>query len=92
MLSIEEAKTIGINACVDRIGRDLCEEYADNATSAYGRRGDFVDCFVGLNDEHELVIDLDSIKSLVLTEEKQWKYGAECSVRLSDGRIDFCEE
>ena len=92
MLSVEEAKTKGINACIDRIGHELCKEYADNATSAYGRRDDFVDCFVGLNDEHEPVIDLDSIDALVLTEERQWKYSAECSVRLSDGWIDFCEE
>ena len=89
MISIEEARNIGINACIDKIGRDLCKQYADNATSAYGEHDNIVDCFVGLNDEHAQEIDLDNISELVLSEEKQWKYSAECSVSLENGQIEF---
>lgn len=89
MISVEEAKKIGVDACIDRIGRDLCREYADNATSAYGLRDNYLDCFVGVNDVHDVHIDLNSVTELVLTHEKDWKYSAECSVDMDDGRVIF---
>jgi len=89
MLSVEEAKRIGINACIDKIGRDLCREYADNGVSGFGRRDNKVECFVGLNDEHSAPVDPDNITRLVLTHKRDWKYLVECSVDMQDGAIRF---
>ena len=76
MLSYEDARKIGVNACIDKIGRDICIKHADNAVSGYGRDGDYVNCFVGVNDEPAPVIDRDDLSELVLTHEKDWKYSA----------------
>lgn len=89
MISVEEAKRIGINACIDKIGRELCREYADNGVSGYGRRDNRIECFVGLNDEHVEPIDIDNVTELVLSDQRDWKYLAECSVDLKDGAVKF---
>lgn len=86
MLSILQAKKIGINACIDKIGRDLCVKYADQSASSYGQNGDVVNCFVGLSTTP---FHPENIDKLVLTEEKEWDYSAECSVDLSSGEIIF---
>lgn len=36
MLSADEAKKIGIDACIEKLGFEFCKKHADNATSAYG--------------------------------------------------------
>ena len=36
MLTVEEAKKIGIRACVEKIGYDFCKAHPDNGVSAYG--------------------------------------------------------
>lgn len=35
MLTVNEAKNIGIKACIEKIDYDFCRKYADNATSGY---------------------------------------------------------
>lgn len=89
MLSIQEAKIIGINACIDKIGRRLCEQYASNSTSAYGESNGKVSCFVGINDEPAPDFDITSVNELILSEPNDWKYSAECLVNLEDGKIEF---
>ncbi len=86
MLSILQAKKLGINACIDKIGRELCEKYSDRSASSYGQYGDVVNCFVGLSTTS---FHSENIDNLVLTEEKQWDYFAECSVDLYSGEIIF---
>ena len=51
MLKIEEAKKIGIRACIDKIGYNFCETHRDNGVSSHGveREGYFY-CFVGVSD------------------------------------------
>ncbi len=48
MLTVVEAKKIGIQACMDKIGYDFCKKHADNGTTAYGEDDGFVKCFLGL--------------------------------------------
>lgn len=36
MLSADEAKKIGIDVCIEKLGFEFCKKHADNATSAYG--------------------------------------------------------
>ena len=89
MISVSKARKIGINACIDRIGREICKNHADNSTSAYGRNGDVVSCFVGVNDEPAPQINLDEVSTLVLSDLKGWKYAAACDVSLQDGSVHF---
>ena len=89
MISVAKARKIGINACIDRIGRDICRKHADNSTSAYGRNGDVVSCFVGVNDEPAPKINLAEVTRLVLSDHKGWKYAAACDVSLQDGSVQF---
>ena len=50
MLNIEAARKIGINACIDKLGREFVMKNKKYATSAYGERDDSVFCFVGVDD------------------------------------------
>ena len=38
MLSIEEARKIAINACIDKLGKDFVEKYKDYSVFAIGVR------------------------------------------------------
>lgn len=88
MLSINEAKRIGINACIDKLGRDFVLAHKDSATSAYGESDDGVFCFVGVDDRcafqnQEGVLILDS--------QSEFPYRASCNVNLADGTPVFIE-
>ena len=91
MLTVDEAKNIGIKACVEKIGYDFCKKYADNSTSAYGEEDGVVNCFVGVSDEPEKSCDISEVDKLVLTSRNEWPYAARCYVSLSDGEIRFSE-
>ena len=45
MLTFEEAKRIGITACVDKLGYDFVKKYEDTACSACGDEGDYASVF-----------------------------------------------
>jgi hypothetical protein len=90
MLTVEEARKAGINACVDLIGRDFVVQNKDSATSAYSLNGTkygSVYCFVGVGErekrENDGAITLDSTS--------KFKYQASCSVSLIDGMVAFNE-
>ena len=91
MLTVDEAKNIGIKACIEKIGYDFCREHADNATSGYSEEDGVVNCFVGVSDEPTKQCDISEVNKLVLTSGKKWPYAARCYVSLEDGEIRFCE-
>ena len=88
MLSFETAKKIGINACIDKLGRDFVFAHKDLATSAYGENENSVFCFVGVDDrsasqnrDHKLILDSHS----------EFPYRVSCNVSLFDGVPSFIE-
>lgn len=90
MLSIAEARKIGVVACIKEIGYDFCKKHADNATSAYGEDNGIVNCFVGVNNYPARKIDLAKIEVLRLSDRKNdWKYYAQCLVRRETGEIQI---
>ena len=91
MLTVMEAKKIGIRACIDAIGYEFCKKHADNGTSAYGENEGVVYCFVGVNDEPAPECDITKVDSLILTSGEDWPYSASCNVDMQDGRIEFLE-
>lgn len=88
MLSVETAKKIGINACIDKLGRDFVLSHRDCATSAYGESEYGVFCFVGVDDKF---VSQNSDKKLILDSCSKFSYRASYNVSLIDGSQRFIE-
>ena len=85
MITVEEAKKIGIQACIKKLGKEFVKENAGHSSAGYGKRQDSVFCFVGVDNErnnHSRGLILDSIK---------FPYRVSCEVSLIDGSISFLE-
>ena len=84
MLSFNEARRIGMQKCVDMLGRDFVKKNLENSSSAYGEDPDngLVYCFLGLS-----TTPLRSGKTIKLTSDNQFPYQAYCFVRTEDGTI-----
>lgn len=91
MLTENEAKKIGIRACIDKIGYEFCKAHNDNSTSAYGVVDDVMECFVGINDAPAHEYDIEKVEYLILTSKKDWPYFAHCDVDMTTGEITFGE-
>ncbi|MBR1684763.1 MAG: hypothetical protein IJ708_06455 [Clostridia bacterium] len=90
MLTFEEAKKVGIRACIDRLGYEFVKKYQDTSCSAYGDEGDHASCFVGVCIEPDtpwtggtLILD-DS-------PDAKFPYSASCNVAYEDGKITFLD-
>ncbi len=88
MLTYEEARKIGINACVDKLGHNFVKKYKDKSCSGYGDVDDYAYCFVGVSDrpdeyynDRELVLDGNGFSD--------WPFIAKCNVWYNDGHIEF---
>lgn len=89
MLSVNEAKKIGIWACIEKIGLEFCKKHADNSVSAYGEREGYkVNCFVGVSDQPEPDWDTEKIR---LSRGNDWPYYAFCDVDRKTGEVVFDE-
>lgn len=88
MLNVEMARKIGINACIDKLGREFVLAHKDRATSAFGESENGVFCFVGV-DDGAASTSCDNI--LVLDSHSAFPYRASCNVSLSDGVLNFIE-
>ena len=90
MLTFEEAKKIGIRACVDKLGYDFVKKYNDTSCTAYEDEEDHAFCFVGVDTNPvspwtggPLILD-DSPGA-------KFPYRASCNVAYVDGSITFLE-
>lgn len=88
MLNIETARKIGINACIDKLGREFVLTHKDFATSAYGESEDGVFCFVGVANGCD---SKNSDGVLILDSHSEFPYRASCNVSLVDGTPLFIE-
>lgn len=88
MLTFEEAKVIGFNACVDKLGRDFCRQYKDSAVTAYGLEEDEAYCFVGIDNRKSRY---EQMENLVLTSDTSFPCRASCNVNLKTGVTDYLE-
>ncbi len=86
MLSYEQAKKIGIDACVEKIGEDFVSKHEDNLCVGYGDVEDYAYCFVGVDDAPEII---DDREELVLDSTSKWPFIAKCNVWYNDGHIEF---
>ena len=91
MLTVEQAKKIGIRACIDKIGYEFCRKHNDNSTSSYGEVDGIMKCFVGVSDQPAGEYDIEKVDHLILTSGKKWPYYAHCKVDMTSGVIEFGE-
>lgn len=89
MLTYEEARKIGIYACIDKLGKDFVDRYRETSCSAYGDMEDHAVCFVGVSDQED---DLTR-KQIILSSspESRFPYMASCDVGYEDGKVTFLE-
>jgi hypothetical protein len=88
MLNIEMARKIGINACIEKLGREFVLAHKDRATSAFGECENGVFCFVGVDDGS--LSDISN-NALILDSHSAFPYRASCNVSLVDGMLSFIE-
>ncbi|MBR6230244.1 MAG: hypothetical protein IKQ97_10945 [Eubacterium sp.] len=87
MITYETARKIGVDACIDKLGRDFVLKHRDTSSSAYGDRGDHAYCFVGVSDVPDEAMD----DGLILTSDHKFPYVARCTVSYLDGQVNFLE-
>lgn len=85
MLTFEQAKKIGVDACIDHLGRDFVNRFKDTACDAYADMEDHAYCFVGVDDRDTRYGE--GVPTLTSTD--SFPYIARCNVRYSDGDISF---
>ena len=88
MLNVEVARKIGINACIEKLGREFVLANKARATSAFGESENGIYCFVGVDDGSTFE---NHDNRLVLDSHSAFPYRASCNVNLSDGTYDFIE-
>lgn len=88
MLEAKEAKRIGIQACVEKIGMDFFKKYEENACSSWSEHDGKMFCSVGIDDV-KFVPDKKPEK-LILSE-NGFQYFASCDVDMMDGSIEYLE-
>ena len=88
MLDLETARTIALNACLDKLGREFVFENRDYATSGFGESECGVFCFVGI----DLVKNFQNKDGLLLLDScSKFTYRVSCHVNLLDGIPSFIE-
>lgn len=88
MLDDKVARKIGINACIDKLGREFVLAHKERATAAYGKNESGVFCFVGVGDGSAFE---NNDNALILDSCSAFPYRASCNVSLCDGTVSFIE-
>ena len=88
MLNMDTARKIGVNACIDKLGRNYVLTHKDSAASAYGQTPNGVFCFVGVGDVASAPLPENV---LVLDSMSKFPYHASCIVDLHSGIPAFRE-
>lgn len=88
MLATNEAKRIGIMACIDAIGYDFCIAHEDYSVSSCGVSDGKMNCFVGVSDQPDPTVhmSLDQLESYTLTDGNNWPFYAFCDVDMESGK------
>ena len=88
MLTYEAAKKVGVDACVEKLGREFVKMHKDTSCAGYGDAEDYAFCYVGVDDRPEPKWN----KSEVILDDGpggKFPYIASCNVWYADGKIEF---
>lgn len=86
MLTYEQAKKRGMDACVEKMGRSFVDMHKDNLCYGASDVDEYAYCFLGVDDKPDV---LGGKRELILDSTSKWPYVAKCHVWYSDGKIDF---
>ena len=86
MINPDRAKRVGINACIEKLGREFVEAHRDAVIYAYGMNQDVMYCFVGVDDKPQ-----KGTEKLMLDSVSKWPYRVSCNVDLETEAITFIE-
>lgn len=90
MLTEKEAKKLGINACIKKLGYDFCKKYKNNSTSCWGMEDkNTMYCYIGLSTEPEEELDIEKVTELTLDKKGKFPYSTSCLVNMENGKITF---
>ena len=85
MLTYKQAKKVGRNACINRLGRDFVLKHRKSAGASFMDCDSYVQCFVGVNEK-----EMPKTGKIVLDDSrKDFDWSAECNVSYADGKIVF---
>ena len=86
MITYDEAREIGIEACINRLGREFVLRHRDTSTSAYSVKPEngMVFCYVGVDDRPQKPVDL---KRIVLDSITRFPHYASCYVDMRTGEV-----
>ena len=87
MLTFEEAKKIGVNACAERLGKDFVNRYKNSSCPAYADMDSYAYCFLGVDDSP----NRNDMRNVKITSNDSFPYVARCTVRYNDGKIEYLE-
>lgn len=86
MLTFEKAKKIGLDACIDKLGKAFVKAHASSTSSAYGDDGNGnAFCFVGVDNRPQKRY----AGNLKLTSAESFPYRASCKVSMKTGEMTF---
>lgn len=88
MLNVEMALEIGINACIDKLGREFVRTHREQAVAAFGEYESGVFCFVGVEED---TINKNNDAVYILDSCSVFPYRVSCYVSLDDGALSFVE-
>ena len=92
MLTMETARKIGVNACIDKLGRNFVLKYRESSTASYTTEADEngnVFCFVGVdNNPASRKHDPDV---LILDGTSKYPYYVSCNVNLNTEKVEFVD-
>ena len=90
MISAGDAKKIGNQACIEKIGYDFCAAHRDNAVFSWGEDQGVMNCFLGVSDQP--MGDLSGWKPMLDGgNDGGWPYYAICNVDMETARVVFAE-
>ena len=90
MLTFDEAKVIGIKACVNKLGYSFVRKHEDLACTAYGDEEDHAFCFVGVGTEASSP-RVDGSIVFDDSPDRKFPFSASCNVAYADGAVTFLD-
>ena len=85
MLTLTKAKSIGMQTCIDLLGRSFVKQYKDTSVTAFGEDENVLFCFLGISTNPK-AFDDSNLDVLTLSK-NDWDYSSSCDVSLTDGSV-----
>lgn len=89
MFTFEQAKRIGVDACVDKLGKEFVQRNNSGSCVGYADVDEYAFCYVGINDRprqdwngETIVLDGNGSK---------FPYMVSCKVWYNDGNVEFMD-